>query len=360
MYADQRAAWEGPYTARAFPVRVEAAWYRGRPVYFDIVAPWARPQRAQPFEFSRRQVVGAHIGLVILLAVAAVAGLLARRHLQMGRGDRRGATRVAAFAFLAGFASWVLEADHAPELAGELFLILRGMAWRLLLAAFMWVLYVALEPFVRRRWPRTLVSWTRLLAGRIRDPLVGRDVLVGAAGGALSALIFYTTDSLPRWLGTLPATPWFWVPLDPLLGIGFTMSALLEKLIGSVMVALALLLLLLLFRTVLRREWLAAAVLVLLTSTQALFFSEAPWWIVAPGAILLRVIPIVLTIRFGLLACVSSFVVVTMLCEMPIASDLTSWAGLPATAALATVAALTLYAFRIATGGRGLAFELGD
>jgi serine/threonine-protein kinase len=52
-----------------------------------------------------------------------------------------------------------------------------------------WLLYVALEPFARRRFPKTLISWKRLLAGRIRDPLVGRDILVGAALGTLSAVI---------------------------------------------------------------------------------------------------------------------------------------------------------------------------
>src|SRR5262249_10143198 len=34
-----------------------------------------------------------------------------------------------------------------------------------------------------------LVSWARLLSGRFRDPLVGRDVLIGvAAGTAISAI----------------------------------------------------------------------------------------------------------------------------------------------------------------------------
>ena len=37
-------------------------------------------------------------------------------------------------------------------------------------------LYNALDD-MRRRWPRALVTWTRVLAGRISDPLVGRDVL---------------------------------------------------------------------------------------------------------------------------------------------------------------------------------------
>jgi len=35
----------------------------------------------------------------------------------------------------------------------------------------MWLFYIALEPYVRRLWPKTLVSWHRLLAGRFR----GRD-----------------------------------------------------------------------------------------------------------------------------------------------------------------------------------------
>src|SRR5262252_9326723 len=57
-------------------------------------------------------------------------------------------------------------------------------------AASIWVSYVAVEPYVRRRWPTMLVGWVRVLAGDIQDPLVGREVLVGCAtGGATAALI---------------------------------------------------------------------------------------------------------------------------------------------------------------------------
>jgi fructuronate reductase len=35
------------------------------------------------------------------------------------------------------------------------------------------MLYVALEPFVRRMWPDALISWSRAIMGRLRDPLVG-------------------------------------------------------------------------------------------------------------------------------------------------------------------------------------------
>jgi hypothetical protein len=57
--------------------------------------------------------------------------------------------------------------------------------WRSFGVAF---LYVALEPFVRRRWPHSLISWTRLLAGGLKDSLVGGHILTGAALG-----VAYTT-----------------------------------------------------------------------------------------------------------------------------------------------------------------------
>jgi hypothetical protein len=158
----------------------------------------------------------------------------------------------------------------------------------------------------------------------------------------------------------IPASPWYFVALDPLLGPGYTVSEILEKVLGSVTVGLGLVLLLLLFWSLLRRQWLAAAALVALTSAQALFFSDAPWWIVGVAAVILRAIPVFLALRFGVLATVSAFVVITLLCEMPITSDLTSWAGVPAVASFALVAALAVYGFRTATGGRGLNFGLGD
>lgn len=43
----------------------------------------------------------------------------------------------------------------------------------------MWVTYMAIEPYVRRVWPRMLVGLVRLLSGRLRDPAVrsGGDIV---------------------------------------------------------------------------------------------------------------------------------------------------------------------------------------
>ena len=51
-----------------------------------------------------------------------------------------------------------------------------------------WAIYL-LEPFVRRYWPQTLVSWTTVLSARVRDPIVGRDVLFGVLLGVVIALL---------------------------------------------------------------------------------------------------------------------------------------------------------------------------
>ena len=52
-----------------------------------------------------------------------------------------------------------------------------------------WVNYIAIEPFVRRLWPELLVSWSRLLEGRLRDPRVGRDLLVGTVIGVFTVVL---------------------------------------------------------------------------------------------------------------------------------------------------------------------------
>ena len=50
---DARAAWTGTWPGTARSLRVEAAAWRGRPVYFLLLGPWSRPARMQPFEPTR-------------------------------------------------------------------------------------------------------------------------------------------------------------------------------------------------------------------------------------------------------------------------------------------------------------------
>ena len=64
-----------------------------------------------------------------------------------------------------------------------------------------WILYIAIEPYLRRLWPRTMISWARALEGRWRDPLVGRDALLGAVATGAICLGFFGWPLISGWFG---------------------------------------------------------------------------------------------------------------------------------------------------------------
>jgi len=117
-----------------------------------------------------------------------VGGWLAYRHLRDGRGDLGGAWRLAIAMGIANLAAWIVTGSHVATPA-ELSLMNGAVATSALLGLAVWALYLAFEPYARRLLPRQLTSWTRLLAGELGDPLVGRDLLLGlAVSSALTVL----------------------------------------------------------------------------------------------------------------------------------------------------------------------------
>jgi hypothetical protein len=140
--------------------------------------------------------------------------------------------------------------------SSEVGVLIVRVSWCLFISSFLWLLYVALEPLVRRRWPTTLVSWSRVLAGQFRDPLVGRDVLLGAAAATLifSAQLVW----LPvYWGGKFLDHPWN-LPQDYtfLIGMRFELGTIAGTLIGDIFFSLGFLFVLFLVRLLLRRDWL--------------------------------------------------------------------------------------------------------
>ena len=176
---DSLAAWEGAYPDQSdMTMQVVVGAFRGRAVYFpsSTVEPATRQVAAR--QNTQTKLLNAVL-IVFLLLILSSAVLLAWRNLQLGRGDRKGAFRIAAVAFVLHLVAWLFSAHHVPDL-GEFSLFIENLAWSLMISGMMWIVYIALEPFVRRRWPRRIISWNRLLAGDFRDPLVGRDILLGA------------------------------------------------------------------------------------------------------------------------------------------------------------------------------------
>ena len=155
-----------------------------------------------------------------------------------------------------------------------------------------WVLYMAFEPYLRRRWPATLVSWSRVLLGRVRDPLVGRDLLVGLALGSIGTFL---VRALP--------TP-FVVTLAPQLmpSLGGFASLWCSVAITAVGGALSYAFVLNLLMLVLRQRWLALGVFVLaLTALLAPGHGGGSLLIAARPAFLFTLVGYTL-MTFGLLA----------------------------------------------------------
>jgi serine/threonine-protein kinase len=108
-----------------------------------------------------------------------------------------GAYRLATVMFILEMLLWFCRTHLVPgvERVGSLVL---AASTSLFVSALTRVLYLALEPWVRRRWPQTIISWSRLLSGQFRDPLVGRDILFSTMLGN-SALALLSVIALAAW-----------------------------------------------------------------------------------------------------------------------------------------------------------------
>jgi len=350
VYGDAREAWTGSLAEHPdIPMRIEAAAYRGRPVYFELIGPWTRAERIQPSQPKTGERVTLVLGILLLLSMLVGGGMLARRNLRLGRGDRHGASRLAAVVLAAEAASYLVT-HHVPnfsEFAFFLEFLVLGLAW----SCFLWALYIALEPYVRRRWPATLVSWSRLLAGGLRDPLVGRDVLVGCLVGAFASVLGRFEWFVPSWLGDSPPQPQSG-PLLQFLGARTIIAGISGKLIVSLFAALAFLFVLFFFRALLRKEWAAAAAVVLLLSGLAAARSQYPA-ITFGSNLILNGLAVFLIIRIGLLAEAAAFVFQFCLLEnFPLTTQGSVWYAGISLAGILLMAAVAFYAFYISLGGR--------
>jgi serine/threonine-protein kinase len=282
----------------------------------------------------------------ILLTVIGGGLFLARRNLLMGRGDRTGAWRVALFVFVCKLVIWALGADHQPTMS-EIGALFQQCAWALLVAALTWVVYLALEPYVRRIWPEMMISWNRVLRGRWRDPLVGRDILVGVAS-TLAGYLLVLPRFLALWLDRPLEHPVLWVELDGLAGIRQSIASVIDIPKSALVDGVALLFFLLLLRVLLRKPWAAAAALVLLM----LFPSGANatnLFLMTPFDALYWAVIVFVLFRFGFLAAVVGSIGDYAWRAQVHTADPSAWYAGRSWVLLALLAALAIYGFRIAT-----------
>jgi hypothetical protein len=223
-------------------------------------------------------------------------------------------------------------------------------------ALLIWLTYVAVEPYTRRLWPEMLVSWIRLLSGRARDPLVGRDILVGTIGGVVLAAAFHLCFLIQLFIGLPPPEPTppggdVTLTTLTLMSGRYAVSALpgifADGLFrGFFFVGVRLVLM----TMVLRRRRLAAVAWVIVMIPVAPLVPTEEWiiWVIFNAIVYSTGIFVVL--RFGLLAFVTHLVPFLLLTHVSLRfAGLAPWVASSYLIA-ASVVALALYGFHTALG----------
>jgi serine/threonine-protein kinase len=326
VFADARTAFETEDGA----IRVEAASFRERPVWF-----LAGPKGAKTPASG-----GMGAGIYLFCGLFVAAAVLARRNLRLGRGDRQGALKVTAAGLIISVVGFGLLNDlryFRPEL------VIFTVALSLFFTAFYGAAYLALEPTVRRRWPATLGSWSRLLAGRGRDPLVGRDVLLGTAAGVGLALI----EQASRWWGVQSSN---WAASPELLMGGWKITGSLVRGFGpSILTGLLILLILVLVQMLVRRTWMAVALTgAVLVPLMGSLGSAAE----VVASVLFVGLFLALLIRSGLLTAVIAYGVHTALAHQLMTTHLGAWYADSAVGGILSTLLLTAWGLHAALRGR--------
>jgi len=345
---DSRLAWD-ERGARSSPLHVTVATLDGQAVHFNVARDDVTPDVPRnPFSTGRSRATEAVLWAVAVL-IFLEAAILARRNLRLGQGDRRAAGNVAAFIVCGTVLSGILGAHHVPVALAEVTFLVSVTGWALFWGAFTWVIYISIEPFARRVWPYTLISWTRLMAGRLRDPLVGRDVLVGLLAG-----VMLTGMTLARLRLAQGAPPDLFV-LPALEGLrsvrSFMNVGLTAQVLSAVTYGLADFFCLFLVRVVVRKTWIAASLMAVAGAALGFGGTDLVWgwplfWNAGAGLFAATIL-----LRFGLLAFVAMLLFAGLL-RGPVTLDLDAWSLGTSLVTLLAVATLALYGFTVALAGR--------
>jgi serine/threonine-protein kinase len=246
---------------------------------------------------------------------------------------------------------WLLLTHHVGVIE-EFSKVLTAMSGALFNAALLWTQYMALEPYVRRRWPQSLISWTRVLTGGLNDSVVGGHILMGIALGVGYTLLFAVDTIVSEVSSATVRFDQTSQLLGPRTIIGNAAGMIGEN---AFPIAFGLLFLFFLLRAVLRRSWLAAVVVVVLGATQAFLpaTGQAALVFAVFGAIIWGFAVLIL-MRFGVLPLLLAIFVSTILGNNPLTTDFSVWYASSMFTALAIVLAITLWSFRTALGGRKL------
>ena len=348
-WGDARAAWVSLGSPQApAGLLVEAAAFRGRPTLFKIAAA-VPPAESATVErrFGTGAIVGVVAGLAVFLAMVLTTLHMARSNYRSGRADWRGASRVAAVFAVSHFAIRAMSVASPLQLVGVY--SLNAAATSIGIGVLIWILYLALEPQIRRSWPEALVGWNRLLEGRVFDARVGADILSGVAIRIASApleivaSILSPSASVP---GGLDTADWIGV-MSARHAAATTLSVMTE----AVLISLVILLVLSFAFLVTRRQQRTMVAFAVLFAGIGFAMGTSGTGSAFDGVVgamhggTEAVLVMFVLSRFGILALVSYMTAETLLSKVTTIHP-SAWYSAPSWIAIAIVVAAAYYGYR--------------
>lgn len=284
---------------------------------------------------------------VLWLLMPLVIIVMARHNVRVGRGDRHGARRVAVVVLVLGIGADLAARHWTADVQWVWTVVSARLGLPLYQAAFVWLAYLAIEPFVRRTWPHLLIGWSRALDLRWRDPLVGQALLSGVVYGAVVACLGALPETAGRLLGLAGVEPYF--SFQALRPAAAYLSNVANGLLTGAIDALAIVALMVILRLVLRTEraaFVGTAVVVAIFSASGVL----PLVLDIAQAALIGIACVAFLRRFGLFALALGVGVNYVVRSTPWTSDLTKWFAWRPMLSAILIVGLALWGFRNVLG----------
>jgi serine/threonine-protein kinase len=349
--SDMRAAWTGNWPGTSFPLRVEAAAYKGRPVFFALRSEWTRPTRMESVSESRSQRTSNLVYTIIAVLVVTSAALIAWRNFKLGKSDLKGTYHLGIFVFGIQMVLWIFRVHFVISvgLMGESLLAIGSS---ILIALLVCMIYMAIEPYVRRHWPQAIISWSRLISGKMRDPHVGRDLLYGVLFGLSWGVLLEGTWLMELHYGRAPQLG----QSELLLGLRSTLATCLSRISGSVQGTLQLFFVMFVLRILVRKSWLAAILFVALFAGMQSINADN-LMVSIPLNVAIYGIAALIVLRFGLVSLATGIFVANVILNVPITTNTSNWYFTNNIAVLGLFAAMAAWGCYTSLGGQKILGE---
>jgi serine/threonine-protein kinase len=347
--SDQLRAWKGPHPhLPGVNLTLDLASWKGRITEASVHFDWPKGAAADPSPSN----LASRVQGIVLMAFAAIGllavVLLARRNWRLGHVDRKGALRIGIARCLLGLVTWIGTVHPVPDESMIPFFFANCAAW-LMWGATLALIYIALEPLVRARWPHSIVTWNRLLAGRWLDAQVGSHILIGATVGAVVWVV-------AEWIGD-----WQYGGLSTLGGLSSAMgsrrwlAAETSLMQGSLLFGLFIFFAICGLRRLVRKDVLAAVLAaLLLVLGNGGVFSSTDWKVALAIYLGLYSVLVFVLLRLGLVATMTATFFIDSFNLITLGWDWKTWYAPFGLATFALLLGIAIFAFWRSLGSHEL------